>query len=75
MALTVAERTIVSLAMRLPGRISDIALAGTLPILALEVAVREATRVMKDRSGASRVQSESGHDLFRSPFAEPTTAE
>lgn len=44
MALTFVERTLVRRAMGLPGRASDLALLGVLPILAIELAIRTAAR-------------------------------
>jgi hypothetical protein len=75
MPLTVAERTIVPLAMRLPGRASDIALAGTLPFLALEAAVRKSKRVATDALRAPKARAREHGDLLRSLIAESTPAE
>jgi hypothetical protein len=44
MPLTVVERTLVRRALDLPGLASDIALAGALPMLAIEIAIRTAAR-------------------------------
>jgi len=44
MRLTLVERTLVRPAMRLPGWVSDVALASVLPVLALEIALRMAGR-------------------------------
>jgi hypothetical protein len=71
MPLTIAERTIVPLAMRLPGRASDIALAGTLPFLAIEAAVRESKRVATDALRAPKAGRHTHSDLLRPLSAEP----
>lgn len=51
--LTIVERTLVRVALGLPGRASDIALAGVLPILALEIGIRVAGRLAMKRLRAS----------------------
>lgn len=75
MSLTISERTIVALAMSLPGRASDIALAGTLPILAVEVAVREAKRIIAEALRSSQARHRAHRDLLRPLLVEPTPAD
>lgn len=64
LGLTIVERTLVRLAMSLPGRASDIALAGALPMLALEIAIRVAGRVTVERLRASQTRRRSRDDLW-----------
>lgn len=64
MGLTIVERTLVRLAMGLPGRASDIALAGALPMLALEIAIRVAGRVTVERLRASHTRRRFRDDLW-----------
>ena len=64
MALTVVERTLVRMAMALPGRASDITLLGVLPVLAVEVAIRTAARISVE-SLTARVGSPAAGLEFR----------